>query len=68
MEDVKTIMGQFYPDYPVLRLRSSRFIPKIAELKIPIQDMVSLDGLNGRHHAKEPASQFEKILEAINEF
>jgi cellulose biosynthesis protein BcsQ len=68
MNDVKTIMGQFYPDYPVLRLRSSRFIPKIAELKIPVQDMVNLDGLNGRHHAKEPASQFEKILEAINEF
>lgn len=64
-EDVQKIMKRFYPDYPVLRLRNSRFIPKIAELRVPVQQMVSLDGLNGRHHAKEPAAQFEKIIEVI---
>jgi MinD-like ATPase involved in chromosome partitioning or flagellar assembly len=67
LEDIKTIMGQFYPDYPVLQLRNSRFIPKIAELKIPVQAMVSLEGLNARHHAKEPAAQFKTILEVISQ-
>jgi MinD-like ATPase involved in chromosome partitioning or flagellar assembly len=64
--DIKTVMKQFYPDYPVLQIRNSRFIPKIAELKIPVQEMVNKEGLNSRHHAKEPAEQFERIMEAIN--
>ena len=66
-QDIKNIMAEFYPDYPVYELKYTRFMPKISQLKISLAEMANKEGLNGRHHAIIPAQQFAKILEAAYE-
>ena len=59
--DIREIMKQYYPNYPVFNIKQSRALPSIMEHKMSIAAMVA-SGIQ-RHHYKPVAAQFESLIQ-----
>lgn len=64
-ENIKEIMKENYPQYPVLEIKFSRSLPNIMKEKKSIQEMAEEGGLKA-YFCKPVANQFEKLIKTIN--
>lgn len=63
-EEVKEIMGEHYPDYPVLEIKKSRAMPNILKDKISIQEMVNQGGLK-KFNYSAINKQFNNLIKVL---
>jgi cellulose biosynthesis protein BcsQ len=64
-EEIKKIMSQFYPDYPVFEIKESRAMPNILKDKMSIQEMVNQGGLK-KFNYYSINQQFNKLVQALS--
>ena len=64
-ENIKEIMKENYPRYPVMEIKFSRSLPNIMREKKSIKEMVEEGGLKAYFY-KSVANQFEKLIKTIN--
>ena len=63
-EEIKEIMKEFYPDFPVLEIKQSRAMPNILKEKISIKDMVAQGGLK-KFSYSSINKQFSRLIEVL---
>jgi len=63
-DSITTIMGKFYPQYPIFELKESRSMPNVLREKISVHDMVAQGGLK-KYNYQKVADQFSEIMKAI---
>ena len=64
-DNVKAVIKQHYPNYPVLEIKQSRALPNIMKEKKSIGEMAGEGGLK-TYFYKPVAKQFEKLINTIN--
>ena len=62
--DIKNIMAEHYPDYPVFEIKQSRALPNLLTEKKSISEMVAEGGLK-RYNYAAVKEQFDAILEVL---
>ena len=63
-QEIKEIMKEHYPDYPVLNIKKSRAMPNLLKERISIAEMVSQGGLK-KHNFQTIKNQFDLLMEEI---
>jgi cellulose biosynthesis protein BcsQ len=63
-KEIKEIMNQHYPGYPVLEIKQSRALPNIMKEKKSIRKMVGEGGLKSYFY-KPVADQFDQLINTI---
>ncbi len=63
-KEIKEIMNQHYPGYPVLEIKQSRALPNIMKEKKSVRKMVGDGGLKSYFY-KPVADQFDQLINTI---
>jgi len=63
-KEIKEIMNQHYPGYPVLEIKQSRALPNIMKEKKSVREMVGDGGLKSYFY-KPVADQFDQLINTI---